>query len=365
MTKKKEMNRFERQQILPEMGQEGQDRLHQSSILIIGAGGLGCPAISYLAAAGVGRLGIVDGDKVSVSNLNRQTLFGQANLGQNKAMAAAEHIRHQYPDLLVKAHPLFLDNHNAAQLLGDYDLIIDGSDNIGTRYLLSDACFLLGRPLVYGAIYQYEGQLTVFENKPDSITYRDMYPMMPSPDEIPSCASAGVLGVLPGIIGSMQAAEAIKFICKIGTPLIGQLLYYNLKDHSTRLLKLSHHPKAEQNRPTNVTEMQNQNYQLNCQNNLEIDWTSAFKLADAFPSLFIDLRHPQPDQPEIPEAYACVTVSDLNGHLDKLNQYRYLFVFCYHGISSRPVAQSLRQNYNHLNSFSISGGHETLLNTRK
>jgi adenylyltransferase/sulfurtransferase len=359
------MNRFERQQILPEMGKEGQDRLQQSSILIIGAGGLGCPAISYLAAAGVGRLGIVDGDKVSTSNLNRQILFGQANLGQNKALVAAEHIRHQYPDLEVEVHPLFLDNHNAVQLLGDYDLIIDGSDNIGTRYLLGDACFLLGRPLVYGAIYQYEGQLTVFENKSDSITYRDVYPVMPAPDEIPSCESAGVIGVLPGIIGTMQAAEAIKYICKIGTPLIGQLLYYNLKDHSTRLLNLSHHPQAEQNRPVDLTEILNRNYQLNCQSTLEMDWASAFKLADHYPSLFIDLRHPQPGQPKVPDTYTCMNANDLNGQLDQLDKYRYLFVFCYHGISSRPVTQSLRQNYNHLNSFSISGGHETLINTHK
>ena len=359
------MKRFERQQILPEMGNEGQVRLQKSSVLIIGAGGLGCPAISYLAAAGVGRLGIVDGDKVSASNLNRQVLFGQHNLEQNKALVAAAHIRNQYPDLTVEAYPIFLDTHNAAQLLGDYDLIIDGSDNIGTRYLLSDACYLLGRPLVYGAIYQYEGQLTIFENKADSITYRDLHPEMPASKDIPSCESAGVIGVLPGIIGTMQAAEAIKYLCKIGTPLIGQLLYYNLKDHSTHLLQLSRHAKAEQNRPADIRELQNRNYHLSCQDNLEIDWTSAFNLADQQPSVFIDLCQPKSEQPVVPDCYDCVTSADLSGQLIQLDHYRYLFVFCEHGISSLPIAQSLRQHYAHSNIFSIAGGYETLINIRK
>jgi len=217
------MSRFERQTILPGFGQEGQQKLSMAKILVIGAGGLGCPALLYLAAAGVGTIGIADGDKVSLSNLNRQILYGEDHIGQSKAEVAGELIRSKYSDIQINIIPHFLTSENALDIIKKYDLVLDGSDNFGTRYLINDACYLLKKPLVFGAIYQHEGQVAVLNisrNGQEPLTYRDLFPNPPSAAEVPNCAETGVLGVLPGIIGTMQATEAIKYLSGFGKPLI-------------------------------------------------------------------------------------------------------------------------------------------------
>jgi molybdopterin/thiamine biosynthesis adenylyltransferase/rhodanese-related sulfurtransferase len=221
--------RYQRQLILEGWGPSAQRKLGQARIVVVGAGGLGCPALQYLAAAGTGALGIVDDDKVSLTDLHRQILYTAEDAGALKVERAAAFIHRLNPDVHVITHPIRLTAANALDILGGYDLVLDASDNFGTRYLVGDACVLLGKPLVYGSISRFEGQVAVFDGP---ISYRDLFPEPPEPGEVPSCAEAGVLGVLAGIIGSMQALEAMKVVTGVGSPLSGRLLTYQSLQNS-------------------------------------------------------------------------------------------------------------------------------------
>ena len=221
--------RYGRHLNLPEVGEEGQQKLLGAKVLLLGAGGLGSPAALYLAAAGVGTLGIVDMDVVDASNLQRQVIHNLDRVGQKKVDSAAETIRRLNPDVQVIAHPVRLDASNVMDLIAGYDVIVDGADNFPARYLLNDASVKLGVPIVHGSIFRFEGQVSVFDPKIGP-TYRDMLPTPPPPELAPSCAEAGVLGVLPGIVGSLQAIEAIKLILGLGEPLIGRLLVFDALD---------------------------------------------------------------------------------------------------------------------------------------
>ncbi len=221
--------RYGRHLNLPEVGEEGQQRLLGAKVLLLGAGGLGSPAALYLAAAGVGTLGIVDMDVVDASNLQRQVIHNLDRVGQKKVDSAAETIRRLNPDVKVVAHPVRLDASNVLDLIAGYDVIVDGADNFPARYLLNDASVKLGIPIVHGSIFRFEGQVSVFDPRVGP-TYRDMLPTPPPPELSPSCAEAGVLGVLPGIVGSLQAIEAIKLILGLGEPLIGRLLVFDALD---------------------------------------------------------------------------------------------------------------------------------------
>ena len=219
-----ERGRYARHLMLPELGVEGQERLKQSAVLCVGAGGLGSSLLLYLAAAGIGRIGIVDGDLVEVSNLQRQVIHGTASLGGSKARSAANRIADLNPLCQVEVHEHMLDSHNALDLIGSYDLVCDGSDNFPTRFLVNDACVLKGRPLIYGSVQRFDGQMSVFNRNPDSPNYRDLLPEPPPAGAVPSCSEAGVMGVMPGLIGLLQATEAIKLITGIGDCLDGRLL---------------------------------------------------------------------------------------------------------------------------------------------
>ncbi|RMX06053.1 molybdopterin-synthase adenylyltransferase MoeB [Corticibacter populi] len=221
-----EQARYARHLGLPGFGTEAQLRLKNARVLVLGAGGLGSAVLPYLAAAGVGTIGIVDDDVVELSNLQRQVLHGSAQLGRSKAASASERLQDLNPHVRVVAHRERLVPANALALFGDYDLVIDGTDNFATRYLVSDAAAILGMPCVWGSILQFEGQLSVFW-RGHGPTYRDVFPEPPEPGEVPSCAQAGVLGVLPGQIGTLMAAEAIKLITGIGEPLLGRLLLFD------------------------------------------------------------------------------------------------------------------------------------------
>lgn len=217
-----ELLRYGRHLLLPEVGMEGQLRLKAARVLLVGAGGLGSPAALYLAAAGVGTLGIVDFDRVDASNLHRQILHGTSDVGRSKLESARDRLREVNPLVDVVLHEVRLDSSNALEILRGYDLVVDGSDNFPTRYLVNDACVLLGIPDIYGAIHRFEGQVSVFHGAKGPC-YRCLFREPPPPGLIPSCAEAGVLGVLPGIVGSLQAMEAIKLILGIGTSLVGRL----------------------------------------------------------------------------------------------------------------------------------------------
>ena len=222
-----ELRRYARQLTLPDVGLDGQRRLKAAKVLVIGVGGLGSPAALYLAAAGVGTLGLVDADAVELSNLHRQVLHGTAAVGTPKLVSAAQRLRDANPEVRLVLHETRLTSDNALDLIDGYDVVVDGSDNFPTRYLVNDACALLGKPDVYGAVHRFEGQAAVFWAARGPC-YRCLYREPPPPDLVPSCAEAGVLGVLPGIVGTLQAAEVIKLILGVGEPLIGRLLAFDV-----------------------------------------------------------------------------------------------------------------------------------------
>ena len=228
-----ELERYARHIVLPEVGGPGQQKLKRARVLVVGAGGLGAPVLSYLAAAGIGTLGIVDDDVVSLSNLQRQIVHETGNVGAAKVDSAEAAIRRINPHVTVEKHALRLAAENAEALVAAYDVVVDGSDNFDTRYAVADACAAAGRPLVTGAVGRFDGSVTVlkpFETGPEgrrNPSYRDLFPEPPPPDLVPSCAEAGVLGALVGVIGTLQAMEVIKLVAGIGEPLVGRLLMYD------------------------------------------------------------------------------------------------------------------------------------------
>ena len=238
-----EVRRYSRHLIIPDVAMAGQQRLMNAKVLCVGAGGLGSPALMYLAAAGVGTLGIVEFDTVDESNLQRQIIHGQSDIGKSKAISAKEKIAEINPNVNVVVHEVRLDTDNVMEIFSQYDLIVDGTDNFATRYLVNDACVLLKKPYVWGSIYRFDGQASVFwaEYGP---CYRCLYPEPPPPGMVPSCAEGGVLGVLCASIGSIQTTEAIKLITGIGEPLIGQLMIYDALEMSYRKIKVRKDPKC-------------------------------------------------------------------------------------------------------------------------
>jgi sulfur-carrier protein adenylyltransferase/sulfurtransferase len=236
--------RYARHLVLDDVGETGQRKLKAARVLIVGAGGLGSPASLYLAAAGVGTLGLVDFDDVDASNLQRQVLYGESDLGRPKLDAALERLRDLNPHIRLVAHPERLTSDNALEIIAGYDIVVDGTDNFPTRYLVNDACVLLGKRNVYGSILKFDGQLSVFAGGDDAPCYRCLFREPPPPGLVPSCAEGGVLGVLPGVIGSLQALEAIKLITGAGEPMIGRLLLFDALKLSWRELKLRRNPEC-------------------------------------------------------------------------------------------------------------------------
>ncbi|MEU0874010.1 adenylyltransferase/sulfurtransferase MoeZ [Nocardia brasiliensis] len=245
---KDEVARYSRHLIIPDLGVDGQKRLKNAKVLVIGAGGLGSPALLYLAAAGVGTLGIVEFDEVDASNLQRQIIHGESDIGRPKADSARDSILEINSGIDVRLHKIRLEPDNAIELFAEYDLIVDGTDNFATRYLVNDAAVLAHKPYVWGSIYRFEGQVSVFwEDAPDGrgINYRDLYPEAPPPGMVPSCAEGGVLGVLCASIGSVMVTEAIKLITGIGEPLLGRLMVYDALDMNYRTIKLRRDPERQ------------------------------------------------------------------------------------------------------------------------
>lgn len=237
-----EISRYSRHLLIPEIGVGGQTRLKGSSVVIVGAGGLGSPAAMYLAAAGTGRIGIADADVVDLTNLQRQLLHDTSDVGRQKVDSAAATLRAINPEIIIETHPVRLTSRNAAEILKRYDVVIDGSDNFPTRYLLNDAAFFLGKPLIYGSVFRFEGQISLFHPKSGGPCYRCLFPEPPPPGLVPGCSEGGVLGVLPGVIGTLQALEAVKFITGTGTSLAGRMLVFDGLGMSFRELALTPDP---------------------------------------------------------------------------------------------------------------------------
>ncbi|WP_433268729.1 adenylyltransferase/sulfurtransferase MoeZ [Actinosynnema sp. CS-041913] len=244
---KEEVARYSRHLIIPDVGVDGQKRLKNAKVLVVGAGGLGSPALLYLAAAGVGTLGVVDFDIVDESNLQRQVIHGQSDIGKPKAESARDSVAEINPFVKVVLHQTHLNSENVLDIFRDYDLILDGTDNFATRYLVNDAAVLLGKPYVWGSIFRFEGQVSVFwEDAPDGqgLNYRDLYPEPPPPGMVPSCAEGGVLGVLCASIGSIMVTEAIKLLTGIGETLLGRLMVYDALEMSYRTIKIRKDPAS-------------------------------------------------------------------------------------------------------------------------
>lgn len=249
-----EASRAQRQSRLPELGETGQRRLANARVLVVGAGGLGAPALLYLAAAGVGTIGVVDDDLVSLSDLHRQVIHAAAAVGEPKVDSAARRLAELAPELVVHRHPVRLDHANASSLLSGYDLVLDGADNFATRFLVSDACAAAGIPVVWASVLRFDAQVSVFWSRPPEgvapVTLRDLFPEPPAPDLVPSCAEAGVLGALCGIVGSMMAVEAVKLVVGIGRPLLGRVAVVDALTMRVREVPLSHGTLAGTSRPT-------------------------------------------------------------------------------------------------------------------
>lgn len=340
--------RYQRQIILAEFGEKGQQKLAQSKVLVIGAGGLGCPALQYLTAAGTGVLGIVDDDVVALNNLHRQVIYSVTDIGSSKAETAARILGQLNPEIKIVSYNTRLTTENALNLINEFDIIIDGTDNFSTRYMINDACVLLDKPLVYGAISQFEGQASVFNYSTNSnqekINYRDIFPNPPKEDEVLNCAEAGVLGVLPGIIGTMMANETIKMITGIGEVLTGQLFTYNALNNQVYILNLSPAKETRSLIPKDKQEFLKTDYVWLCSSShpeLEID-TDAFKmiLDDEKAADIIDVREPG----EIPTVNEFATIKiPLTKLTDQTNliQSDTVVVFCQTGKRSLQAARIL------------------------
>jgi adenylyltransferase/sulfurtransferase len=345
-----EVRRYSRHLVIPEVGAEGQQRLKEASVLIVGAGGLGSPVSMYLAAAGVGRLGLVEFDRVEESNLQRQVLFGQSDIGRSKLEVAQQRLGDINPLIEIRAHPTRIEATNAMELVRDYDIVVDGSDNFPTRYLVNDACVLAGKPNVYGSIFRFEGQAAVFWGARGPC-YRCLFPEPPPPGLVPSCAEGGVLGVMPGIIGSLQASEAVKLILGVGEPLIGRLIIFDALAFRFRELRLKKNPECPvcSERPT-LTRLID--YEEFC--GLRAEQTRAGDV-NISPSdlerwqkegrqpLLVDVRTPREWQICRLEGAQLMPLQELPGRWQELDPGQDVVVYCHHGNRSAHAVDFLRR----------------------
>jgi adenylyltransferase/sulfurtransferase len=356
-------DRYRRHLTLPEIGLEGQQKLLASRVLLLGAGGLGCPLAQYLAAAGVGRLGLVDFDRVDLSNLQRQVLYGTVDVGRPKVEIARARIAAMNPDVAVELFPVRLTSDNALDLFRDWDVIVDGTDNFPTRYLSNDACVLLGKPNVHGSVYRFEGQATVFDARRGPC-YRCLFPEPPPPGQVPSCAEGGVLGVLPGLIALVQATETIKLLTGIGEPLIGRLLQLDALEMRWSEFKLRKDPSCPVcgDAPT-VTELID--YEGFCgvsrEPEAEVPELSTADLQAlrdrGEPFLLLDVREPRESATARIEGAHLLPLGDLEARVGELADWkdRRIVVHCHQGPRSRKACRLLLDR-GFVQVFSLRGG---------
>jgi molybdopterin/thiamine biosynthesis adenylyltransferase/rhodanese-related sulfurtransferase/molybdopterin converting factor small subunit len=351
---KEEILRYSRHLIMPEVGMDGQLKLKNAKVLLIGTGGLGAPLGLYLAAAGIGRIGLVDFDVVDFTNLQRQVIHGTSDVGRKKLDSAADRMQAINPHVRLDKYEVALSSENALDILKDYDIIVDGTDNFPTRYLVNDACVLLGKPNVYGSIFRFEGQATVFayEGGP---CYRCLYPEPPPPGLVPSCAEGGVLGILPGLIGMVQATETVKLILGKGQPLVGRLLLYDALDMRFRELKLRKNPECPVcgEHPT-ITQLidyhqfcgvpRQQEEPLPGTNEWEIEAVDVkAKMDRGEPFVLIDVREPHEYQIcSIPNS-KLIPLGEVPKRVNELNSADEIVVHCKSGMRSAKAVEFLKQ----------------------
>jgi molybdopterin/thiamine biosynthesis adenylyltransferase/rhodanese-related sulfurtransferase len=334
-----ERDRYSRQLRLPDFGEAGQERLRAANVLIVGAGGLGSPVALYLAAAGVGHIGIVDNDKVELSNLHRQIVHTTADLNRDKAASATEAIGRLNPGVRVTPHVQRLDQSNAAALIGNYDLVVDGSDNYATRYAVNDACAKLGKPWVYGSVERFSGQVSLF-GAPNGPCYRCVYPEPPGPGSTASCEEIGVLGAVPGVIGSLQAVEALKWLAGIGQPLSGRLLQFDFKTGQSRAVVIERRADCAGCGKPAATPAPQRAAGASA-DVLPAELAAMLKNPDA--PFLLDVREPwEWSVARIPTA-TLLPLGELEDSVGTLDRARPMVVYCHSGVRSNAAAEWLRR----------------------
>ncbi|GEO09581.1 HesA/MoeB/ThiF family protein [Segetibacter aerophilus] len=345
--------RYSRQINLKGFGAEAQEKLQTSKVLVVGAGGLGVPALLYLAGMGVGTIGVVDGDTIGITNLNRQVLYYESEVGMSKAAVAAKKLAQQNPSIRINLIEVFLSVDNALGIIEEYDVVIDATDNFSARYLINDACVILGKPFIYGAIQEYEGHVSVFNLK-DGPTYRCLYPDYPSPGEIPDCNTAGVLGVVPGIIGTHQALEAVKVITGIGKTASGYLRIFDLLNNDQYEVKLKAKPENKR-----IKELQDNYHAPNCSTIPTLKPKQLFEWLNSEKEfLLLDVR----EQEEYQQGHLVKSVLQPLSNFDVRSvaskTTMLVVTLCQKGGRSIKAANILR-DYNHdVQVYSVEGGME-------
>jgi len=343
-------NRYIRQTSLKEFGHKSQDLLRKSRVLVVGAGGLGIPVLQYLNAMGIGTLGIVEGDKIEITNLQRQVIYGEKDIGKGKLEVVLERLSSQNSDTVLIGHDTFLTKDNALEILADYDVMVDATDNFPTRYLINDACVILDKPFVYGALHGFEAQLSVF-NYQEGPTYRCLFPTMPSGVEIPDCNINGVLGVIPGIVGSLQALEVVKIISGNDKILSGQLLIYNGLDQS--FLKINF-PLIPENKKIKLLD----NYYIDeCVSTNSISSKDFFELLESSdPIQLVDVRSKEEYAQNHIANSINIPFERLETRIQEIDLTRPLYIICQSGIRSRIAQEKLQRGNSTSVIYNILGG---------
>ena len=354
-----EKYRYSRHILLDKVGEVGQEKLKAAKVLVIGAGGLGCPVLQYLTAAGVGTIGIIDFDVVDETNLQRQILFTINDIGKNKAITAKERLEQLNPYVKFEVYPEKVTPKNALEIFKHYDVVVDGTDNFSTRYLVNDACVITEKPLIYGAIYKFEGQVSVF-NYQGGPTYRCLFPEPPKAGSVPNCSDVGVLGVLPGLIGTQQANEVLKIILEIGVPLSGKLLIYDALQSSSTIIKINRCEEQVQKVLATKNDFENNNYELFCgiksiQVIEEISAAELKELTQHETLQLLDVRE-EWEQPKI-ENYEVLNIplQKIPFSLEQIDKTKKTVVICQHGVRSLKAIEFLKNN-GYTNLINLTGG---------
>ena len=332
-------DRYIRQTVLEGFGEAAQEKLREAKVLVVGAGGLGVPVLQYLNAMGIGTLGLVEHDQISLSNLHRQVLYAENEVGRSKLEVALKKLRKQNRETGLIAHKTFLSVDNALEIIQQYDVVIDASDNFPTRYLINDACVILKKPFVYGALHAFEGQVSVF-NFEGGPTYRCLFPNMPNPDEVPNCNENGVLGVLPGIMGNFQALETIKLLTGLGNLLSGKLLLYNALDQSIQKINLK--LSAEN---LKITRLQD-SYEFDCEAPINSISASALeKLIKKSSVQIVDVRTPEEYQDFHLKNSKNIPLQNIEEELDKIDFTKPVYLLCQSGNRSLRAIQKIQNSH--------------------
>lgn len=357
MLNEQEKHRYSRHLLLDKVGLQGQEKLKAAKVLVIGAGGLGCPVLQYLTAAGVGTIGIIDFDLVDETNLQRQILFSINDIGKNKALAAKHHLEQQNPYITIKAFAEKLTSKNALELVQQFDVIVDGTDNFSTRYLVNDACVITEKPLVYGSIYKFEGQVSVF-NYNNGPSYRCLFPEPPKAGSVPNCSQIGVIGVLPGLIGTQQANETLKIILEIGTVLSGKLLIYDALSGNSTTINIKRSEEQIDKTKAMKPHFASFNYDAFCGIDLinTIGITELKELLKSDNIQVVDVRE-EWEQPRINELNALIApLDDLDDFVNQIDRNKKVVMVCQRGARSLQAILHLKKEYGFNNLINLEGG---------